>query len=139
MEQEVVRYELVDSKGLWPTIVDRFGGNISKNGVPYFKGKTPREEEFIRFCKDHSLQLRRKTVLEFDGKGSPQSQFYYFSVRDLRDYEQEFIELACDGGGKGMCWNDAKQIRKVTVTPQIAKLVQRYDIAVKNYPISPRI
>ena len=38
-----------------------------------------------------------------------------------------------------MCWRGAKQLRKVTITAGLAKLVERNGIVVKNYPISPRV
>jgi len=139
METPVNHYELEDSKGLWPTIVERFNKNVSDNGVPYFKQQPSMEMDFVRFCNDNGLRFRRKTILEYSGRGPTDRPFYYLAVRDTREYEQEFIRLKCDGGGKGMCWSGAEQVRKVTLTAAIAKVIDQSDIVVKNYPISPRV
>jgi len=141
MEILVREYSVGFQKDLWLRILGRFKPNISPNGVIYFKGDADRdaESEFVRFCSDRNVKLTRKIFLEYSGEGSLERPFYYLSIRDTREYEQGFIEFKCDGGGKGMCWRGAKQVRKVTVTPQLGKVIERNGIVVKNYPISPRV
>jgi hypothetical protein len=141
METIVRRYAIEYAKDTWLEIVRMFRQNISPNGVPYFKGETvgDAESEFLRFCLHKGLRITQKIILEYSGKGPLLRSHYYFSVHDTREYDQGFIELSCDGGGKGLCWNGAKQVRKVPITEHIAKVVGQRDIAVKNYPISPRV
>lgn len=93
----------------------------------------------MRFCAGKRVTLIRKVLVEHCGKGPLERPFYYFSVRDTREYIQDFVRLNCDGGGQGMCWNRAEQFQRVTVTPPLAKALDQSDIAVKNHPISPRI
>src|SRR5688572_1002235 len=140
MERAIAFYRLDSAENLWMKIVERFGKNITPSGTVYFRQEDTRAEtEFGEFCLRHNIRPTRKTVLEHSGSGAFSHPFYFLGIKDSRDYNQEFIELACDGGGKGMCWRGATQVRKVSVSRSTAEKVSKNGIMLRNYPISPRV
>jgi len=124
---------------VWKSLCEKFKSNVTGLGVPFFRQcEAVAEQEFVRFCETNNIAARRKVLLEYTGRGTLESAYYYLSVRDTGEYAQDFIELRCGGAGPGMCWNGAKQVRKVTVTDGMARMLDANEIVVKNYPIFPR-
>lgn len=85
MEKLVTEYHIDQKHDLWETISERFKGNISHWGAIYFKGQSNTEKEFLLFCEQHELKLRKKYFMEYSGRESLGRPFYYLSVQDTRD------------------------------------------------------
>ena len=127
----------IESAMSW--IRERFGKHLSRGGVPCFKNGDEAEAEFVRFCQEKGIRAYRKSLLAYSGKGPCNRPFYYLSVKDSRDYGLESFRLTCEGGDGRRCLSRVDQISPIAIEPRTAKLLDKNDILIRNWPISPKV
>ena len=140
-------YEFPDYEPDWTKLKQIFKGNVSKFNVPFFEANSEAEEEFTHFCRASDLVLHRKTIIEYDAKGSDESRFLFLCLKDddgdcISEGELRFLDLSasCPGGGPfGICGRGAKQKDKVIVRPEGIRRVEMLGLLSCRYPNVPRI
>lgn len=120
-------------------MAERFRKNLSRFSGPYFKNNDAAEAEFVELCQLRGIRTYRKSLLEYSGKGPCERPFYYLSVKNSRDHSLDSFRLTCDPGDGGMCLSQVQQIAPVIIEPRTARLLDKNDILVRNYPISPKV
>jgi hypothetical protein len=139
MERAINYYYVDCDNDKWLQILSRFRSNLSHLRTIFFRDSERNQEmDFLRYCEAAGIRPIGKRLIESAGKPFG-AEFYHWAVKDSGHYSQEFIEFACDGGGKGKCWRDAKQVEKIVVGPKLATKVEANGIVLNNFPMAPKI
>jgi hypothetical protein len=140
-------YEFSDREPDWTKLKQTFKRNVSKYNVPFFEADSEAEGQFARFCQASNLGPHKKTIIEYDGKGTDPEKFLFLCLKDddgscISEGGQGFLDLsaACPGGGPfGSCGRGARQVDKVLVKPEGVQQVTTLGLLTCRYPSVPRV
>src|SRR4051812_42805087 len=116
-ERRTNYYEFPDKEPDWKELKVAFSRNISKYNVPFFEAESEVESHFTEFCKRMGVVIRRKTIVEYDGRPGPGAEYLYLAIKSddgvcIEKRNLGFMDMssACPGGGAfGICGRGAKQ------------------------------